>query len=410
MRNDDAMPKSKRKSWSYSAGEKGRNRVRGFERPGRPGDFLLQYSEPDAISGRSRPRRLAIDVSDCADPLAQRAKVKQRVDELAARIASTPGALPERVAAFGTLVERYLREVTPAKSLVAQRHDSLALRLAVRAFGSARNPMTLDRSDWDAFIRRRTAGQLPSAEKKRPAGCHAVGPNTIAHDLRTISAMLSWATMLRTSRGEPVLTRHPFRGFPFPREISPCRPRITDAEFAAVLGVADRVHTQCRLALVLADQTGHRVSAIRCLEWRDVDLAARTITWRAATDKARREHTTPLSEAATIALAAERTRRAGIGNAPIFESRWRPGRPLGAKAFEVWWNTCEELAELEPAKRRGWHALRRRFADQLRGVPLKDLAALGGWLTTRMPVEVYQSSDVEAQRAALAQRRSVAER
>jgi integrase len=150
------------------------------------------------------------------------------------------------------------------------------------------------------------------------------------------------------------------------------------------------------------------VSAIRCLEWRDVDLAARTITWRAAADKARREHVTPLTDVAASALAAERVRRPAIGNAPIFESRWRPGRPLAAKAFEVWWNTCETLADLEPAKRRGWHALRRRFADALRHAPLKDLGALGGWLTVTMPLTVYQSSDVDAQRAALAQRRSLA--
>jgi integrase len=405
MRRDDAMPK--RKSWSYSAGEKGRNRVRGFERPGRPGQFLLHYSAPDTFTGQPRAHRVAVNLTHLA-PNDRRAALKAKVDALAGAFATTPAAQPERRITFAGLVDRYLREVSPRKVTIARAHDEIALRLAGRVFGAQRDPKTLDRSDYDAFMRLRLAGRIPSGDEKKPAGRKPVGPSTVAHDLRTVNAMLAWATMLRTDRGEPLLARHPFRGYALPREISPCRPRITDEEFLAMRLVADRAHPQCGLALDLADQTGHRVSAIRCLEWRDVDLVARTITWRAATDKARREHVTPLTEVAIAALTAERARRPAIGNAPIFESRWRPGRPLGAKAFETWWNSCETLAGLEPAKRRGWHALRRRFADQLRGVPLKDLATLGGWLSTRMPVEVYQSSDVDAQRAALAQRRPIA--
>lgn len=52
----------------------------------------------------------------------------------------------------------------------------------------------------------------------------------------------------------------------------------------------------------------------------------------------------------------------------------------------------------------GWHSLRRRFASELKHVPLKDLAGLGGWKDEKTILECYQSTDLEAQREALERR------
>ena len=72
-----------------------------------------------------------------------------------------------------------------------------------------------------------------------------------------------------------------------------------------------------------------------------------------------------------------------------------------------WWYRAEELAGLEHIEGLAWHGLRRKFADDLRHVPLKDLADLGGWSTPRTILEVYQGSDLDAMREAQGRRRAV---
>jgi integrase len=409
MRYDDAMSR-KTKCWSYSAGEKGRNRVRGFERPGRAGSFMLQYSAPDS-TGRAHPHRVALDVSAAGDTRAQRAEVKRRVDELVGKLAETPATSPEpRVTLLG-LVERYWREVTPTKVRESRVNDRIALGLAVQAWGGDRDPLTLDRSDWDAYIRRRLAGDLYVEDKRKPSTSRAVRKGTVAAELRLICALFMWATLLRTSRGKPVLTWHPFKGLPKPREVEPAQPRVTDEEYHALLKVAPNVHPQCALALTMAYETGHRLSAIRNLQWRDIDFAAKTVHWRAETDKVRYDHTNPLTDEALASLIAERNRQAVIGNspAPIFAQRANDQKPICKSVFRTWLQACARLAKLEPVKRRGWHAFRRRFADDLKPLPLKDAAALGGWKSPQMLLTIYQSTSVESKRAALAQRRRGAE-
>ena len=52
----------------------------------------------------------------------------------------------------------------------------------------------------------------------------------------------------------------------------------------------------------------------------------------------------------------------------------------------------------------------RKFADDHRHVPLKDLADLGGWETPRTILEVYQGSNLDAMRQAQQCRRGVGEK
>ena len=42
-----------------------------------------------------------------------------------------------------------------------------------------------------------------------------------------------------------------------------------------------------------------------------------------------------------------------------------------------WWKRAEKAAFLTPVARRGWHSLRRKFATELKHMPLKDLSELG---------------------------------
>jgi len=74
-----------------------------------------------------------------------------------------------------------------------------------------------------------------------------------------------------------------------------------------------------------------------------------------------------------------------------------------------WRYRAETLAGLDHIEGLGWHGLRRKFADEPRDVPLKDLADLGGWKTPRTILEVYQSSNLDSMRKAQQQRRQSVE-
>ncbi len=57
--------------------------------------------------------------------------------------------------------------------------------------------------------------------------------------------------------------------------------------------------------------------------------------------------------------------------------------------------------------RTGFHALRRKFATELKTIPLPDLCALGGWKDAKTILTCYQSPDADTMRSALANRRSL---
>jgi integrase len=59
---------------------------------------------------------------------------------------------------------------------------------------------------------------------------------------------------------------------PYPREESPARPVLSRDDYTKLQAVAEQVHEYFGLALVLAHETGHRISSIRQLRWSDIDF------------------------------------------------------------------------------------------------------------------------------------------
>lgn len=74
-----------------------------------------------------------------------------------------------------------------------------------------------------------------------------------------------------------------------------------------------------------------------------------------------------------------------------------------------WWNAARDQAGLAAIERLGWHSLRRKFANDLRQLPLKDLAALAGWKDTRTILVFYLEDGEKAIVDALRQRRRAPE-
>ncbi len=55
--------------------------------------------------------------------------------------------------------------------------------------------------------------------------------------------------------------------------------------------------------------------------------------------------------------------------------------PVSVKTLAGWRRKAMDAAGLRHLRKAGFHCFRRKFASELKDVPLKDLMALGGWMT-----------------------------
>ncbi len=180
------MAKRTKKRWSYLSGEKGRNRVRAYERAS--GALMMEFRD------RGHRKRIALDHRD-------RDRAKRQADEAASRLAKTevPGAVRPKELTLGELFEMYLGEVTPKKSDGGQRCDKAAAERLKECLGPSRKPSQLSKREWDLFIQERQSGRLTG---------RTVGSRTVARDLKFLSAVLNWATLASDGRGGALLDRN----------------------------------------------------------------------------------------------------------------------------------------------------------------------------------------------------------
>jgi integrase len=298
-----------------------------------------------------------------------------------------------------------LREVTPRKSPSSQQKDRQAARLFQEHFGAERKVTTLSRRDRDAFIHRRRQGSDGRVGKVRGK---PVRDRVITLNLKTISAVLNWATMAGDGQGGYLLERNPFKGLPFPKEASPRRPMLSDEHYQALLKASGEIGPQFELALILAHETGHRIGSIRLLRWSDVDWEKDSIRWRGENDKIGFEHVTPLSGTASEALGRARKVQGAIGDSWVFPSPDDPSKAVSRHLVRDWWERGEVQAEITHEPGLGWHSLRRKFATELKHTPLKDLCYLGGWKEPQTVLKCYQRADETTMRQALEGRKQLA--
>ena len=64
--------------------------------------------------------------------------------------------------------------------------------------------------------------------------------------------------------------------------------------------------------------------------------------------------------------------------------------------FDKWLSVAEKKAELTKLDGSLWHAYMRKWAIERKHLPLKDVAAAGGWKDVSTLLEVYQQSDEQS--------------
>jgi integrase len=356
-----------RKAWSYTTGEKGRNRVRVFckgcqrtctRASQHTGGLYVEWYE-----GSRRLRELLRE-PDGVTPVRDTETAKTRADRLAAEFASISVKLAAERGAPLTLrrlLDTYNREVTPIKGTSKQHHDRRA-RLVWLAFldaqpeparHSSRSALTLDRTDWDRFIHWRRVGKVAG---RQPVRCRQ-----IEYDVKYMLAALNWAV------GNRLITHNPWgaelrrsQSWPMPREPAPHRPAMTDALREGL--IQHQPSWQMGLALLVGRHTRRRNSAVRQLLWSDLDFEAQTIRWRADTDKAGRANVTLMPDEVIEVLRTAPSR--GIGEAPVFPSAADPSRPTSRDTFQIWLRRSKDrlLRSIEDATER------ERVRVELRGV------------------------------------------
>jgi integrase len=363
------MIRQSRRCWSKSIGERG-HRVRLYE--ARPGSPIM--------------RSVFINGKEVRKSLGHRDKEKavRQAYELLTALLTNEQALDERSLTLGLLANLYLE--SPAhlsKKPRTQRAESQILRRVVEFLDRTRRVDTLSESDVKRYTMARHQGDRP------------VGDRTIGADLEMLLRALRWAVRERKANGERLLKENPLVGVRLPSEKNPRRPVMSHDEYVRLLDVAERVHPLLKLALTVAEGTGRRLSAWRNLWWDDVDFAAGTIRWCAEHDKKGHEQVVPISQSVKDALWTARRAQQSIGNTPVFPAPRDPSSPCGADLLGTWLRKAYDLADITPQPGGMWHPLRRKWATERKGYPVKDVAAAGGWKDEGTMLKSYQQADPE---------------
>lgn len=375
------MTRKSRRCWSKSIGERG-HRVRLYE----------------ARLGGPIMRSVFVNGKEVRKSLGHRDR-ETAVGEgyaLLNALLSNEQALDKQSLTLGMLADLYLE--SPAhlsKKPRTQRAEGQILHRVVAFFGRTRDVDTVSESDARRYAMARREGEVArtGVEKGRP-----VGNRTISADLEMLLRALRWAVRERTTNGKRLLTENPLAGVRLPTEKNPRRPVMRHDEYLRLLHVADQVDSRLKLGLIVAEGTGRRLSAWRNLFWKDVDFDAGHIRWRADHDKKGYEQVVPMTEAVKDALAAAWRAQKSIGNTPVFPAPKDPSQPCSADLFGYWLRKAYELAEITPQPGGMWHPIRRKWATERKGYPVKDVAAAGGWRDEGTMLKSYQQADPETVR------------
>lgn len=310
---------------------------------------------------------------------------------------------PDEPATVGELFDAYrdralhmthdgLDRRSPERQERIRRHLSgleryLGRRLKVRDLTSGR---------WKGWAFGRIEGEIDA--EGRPTDAEGVSPATAGKALATLKMVTRWG------HREGLIERDPVRDETVPTndQAGQSRPYYGDGEYRALLEAAPRVTRYDERApayelIVLAGETGRRISSILHLRWSDwLPEQGRhgRIRWRAEYDKVDQEQVIPVTE--RVARTLRRYRLRVPNKSPwLFPSPRDPERPLSTHTAERYLQWTEEKAEgVEHVDGRGFHGFRRRWVTKRKHLARSDVARAGGWKDPGT-LDRYEQPDTE---------------
>lgn len=335
--------------------------------------------------------------------------------KLAAQLLAVGTAPARHTLPLAALLGWYERDVSAYKKGAGLKEDRRRMELWQAFLGSDRDVTTLDIATINRFVRERAAGTISVPERTLRPG---VTETTIGADLVFLQAVLNWGTKVRLTDGTRLLAENPLRGYPLPRTKNPRRPLTTFDRHKKLLLVADQVDRQKLFGafLELIESLGWRVTAVCELRASDVDRTRRpkTAPWgrirkRGDVDKEGVDMWLPFSKPARRAIDRVLARNAVIGDRPLFPSPRRPGEPWTRFHARDLYERAERVAKLEPLEGSDFHAYRRKWATERKGLPDVDVMAAGGWKDARSFKGAYQQVDEATLLAVVSETRKLRE-
>jgi integrase len=314
--------------------------------------------------------------------------------ELCAPRPSAANSIQNRIT-LGDLWSRFSQECKSyvGKSLDHHKDAQSHARVLIGHFGTGFDVVRLSQDDVDAFVTARSAGGIVTEIDKddQPIRTTPGSPRTAEADINWLNRWLIWATTTQLPDGAAWLTRNPLKGLNKPHPKSQMRPATSQDRYEATLKAIDELLVeshddesrarwwQAWLTVVLAAATGRRLSAIRRLQWNDIDFARKVIHWPAKTDKEGVYRWIPLSDAVAAALLRYRDRRPAVESTWIFPAALNSDQPSDRHLFDDWLRTAEQRAGLPKLKGGLWHPFRRMWAMCRKNMPISDVMEVGGW-------------------------------
>ena len=315
---------------------------------------------------------------------------------------------------LSALWDRYSAEFPLLQSNLAARKDAEnRSRILIGYFGSECDVRELTENDQHAFVQKRISGGIDCGEGRKTSPVRA---RSARADMELLRSMLKWAVNARHGDGRRLLDANPLQDVRLPRrDPRPRRPVASWHRFQATLEAIRENSTsgdperskwlRLELALVIAEGTGRRLGSIRQLRWEDIDLTARTIRLRAEADKKRAEWIIKIPEDFAAELRSFRVKLGGGFGGLLFPSDRDPDVPVRRDVFDRWLRSAEEKAKLPKLDGSLWHAYRRAWATARKDLPLKDVAAAGGWTDAGTLLRCYQQADEDTIESVMAHRR-----
>jgi integrase len=390
--------------WSYTVGERGFT-VTVYERE--PGGVLYARAwDSRARGGKGNWKRQSLKHRDKKRAQKYAREQSQKLEN------GGTDALTERAVTLAQVFAAYQQHRSPRKSRTEQQADGRRAELFARFLGASSDPHTVSMAKWQAFVDARTAGVIDSrGNVVAQAARKPVRSRSTEADCVWLLLVFNWAIKWRLNDGRYLMRENPVRGYEMPREKNPRRPVASQDRFERVRAVSDDVLMELRWSgtrtktrsylselLDIVNGTGRRIRAICELRYDDIRLndgRFGTIRWPAETDKTGHETVVPISPPVRNAIERVLRDRPGIGRAPLFPSPRFPEQPISRHLADAWLRRAEQLSGLAPLTGSLWHAYRRKWATERKGMPDVDVAAAGGWKSLEALKTCYQQADAD---------------
>ena len=188
---------------------------------------------------------------------------------------------------------------------------------------------------------------------RREAG---IAHSQVRRQIGFLRQLLNWA------EGRDLLLRNRLRSYRYstPKDEREAPPdEYSRAELLAIAAqLGARRHWRARGIIALCGTLGARINAVLHLSWKDVDLEADTVTWRAAWDKLGEERIQPLTPLARAAL-VEASQERHESEPWVFWAVRAKGKPFhyNSVVHHLW--EAEKRAGVAHRPGREFHGLRR---------------------------------------------------